>query len=106
MMLHNEEQTEVASVDESAQQPLLLDAKQVATLLRISKNMIWKLHSAGKLPTPVRLGRCVRWRRDEIVSWVARGCPPLRNGTGIMFRGRKLTSPHISNFIVGLFHRH
>lgn len=47
----------------------------LASKLKISRSMVHKLNSAGKLPAPVRLGRCLRWRADEINSWVSAGCP-------------------------------
>ena len=57
-------------------EPLLVDAAGVGTLLGISRNMVWKLHSTGRLgPPPVRLGRCVRWRVGELRAWVEAGCP-------------------------------
>jgi len=57
---------------------LLIDVKGLATLLAVSPRMIWKLRDAGKIPAPVRLFRCVRWRRIDIVAWLADGCPPCR----------------------------
>lgn len=57
-------------------EPLLVDAAGVGALLGISRNMVWKLHSTGRLgPLPVRLGRCVRWRLRELRTWVEAGCP-------------------------------
>ena len=47
----------------------------LASKLRVSRSMVHKLNSAGKLPAPVRLGRCLRWRADEINAWLADGCP-------------------------------
>ena len=42
-------------------EPLLADAAGTGAMLGVSKNMLWKLHSIGRLgPLPVRLGRCVR----------------------------------------------
>lgn len=56
--------------------PLLLKAVEVAGFLRVSAATFWKLHSMGKLPLPVRIGaRVVRWRREELESWVKAGCP-------------------------------
>lgn len=47
-----------------------------AKLLGISRAQLWKLHAAGKVPLPVRLGsRAPRWRRDELERWLAAGCP-------------------------------
>ena len=53
----------------------LLTVRDVSERLRISTRQCWKLLSAGKLPAPVRLSRSVRWRVDDIVGWVALGCP-------------------------------
>jgi len=56
---------------------LLLDAKDVARLLSVSVRTVWTLRDMGRLPAPVRIGRCVRWRRQDIEKWVERGCPDL-----------------------------
>ena len=56
--------------------PLLLDGLQAAMLIGVSRATFWKLHSTGRVPTPVRLGgRVVRWRKDELEDWVRAGCP-------------------------------
>ena len=56
---------------------LLLDCRQAAALLHVSRAAFWKLHSQGRVPLPIRLSaRIVRWRRAELESWVAEGCPP------------------------------
>ena len=54
---------------------LLISAPEVAKILGISARSVWRLHSAGKLISPIRLGGAVRWRRDEILRWIAEGCP-------------------------------
>ena len=58
-----------------APESLLVDAAQAAALLGVSRNMVWKLNATGRLPIPVRLGRCVRWRRNELVDWINADCP-------------------------------
>jgi excisionase family DNA binding protein len=55
--------------------PLLLDAKQAAALLGIGKTHLYALHSSGKIPLPVRLGRRTLWRAEELKSWISAGCP-------------------------------
>ena len=56
--------------------PLLCAATDAAKMLGVSRSQFWKLHSAGKLPTPVKLGaRATRWRVDELKAWVSAGCP-------------------------------
>ena len=54
---------------------LLLDARQVAAMLKIGVSTLYKLHASGRVPEPVRLGASVRWRRAELVAWTAAGCP-------------------------------
>ena len=54
---------------------LLLNASEVAQLLNVSRSTIYALRSSGCIPLPVRLGRAVRWRADELREWVAAGCP-------------------------------
>lgn len=54
----------------------LLNAVQLAELLNISERTLYRLKSRGSLPTPILLGGSVRWRRAEILEWVACGCPP------------------------------
>ena len=57
--------------------PLLLTVEQVAALLGVAPNSVWKRHGSGLLgPMPVHLGRTVRWRSAELERWVAANCPP------------------------------
>ena len=55
---------------------LALTADEVAALLGVSRAHLWKLHSSGRLPRPIRLGRVVRWDRRAIEAWVEAGAPP------------------------------
>ena len=60
----------------SGSEPLAISAHVAAELLSISERHLWTLHSSGRLPAPVRLGRAVRWRREELEQWLAAGAPP------------------------------
>jgi excisionase family DNA binding protein len=53
----------------------LLTASQVASMLSVSRRQVWRLASAGILPGRVKIGKLVRWRRDEIERWIVKGCP-------------------------------
>ncbi|MDX2199400.1 MAG: helix-turn-helix domain-containing protein [Phycisphaerae bacterium] len=53
----------------------LIDVNSVAELLGVAPRTIWKLVSKGGVPAPLRLGRSVRWRSDELSRWVESGCP-------------------------------
>lgn len=55
--------------------PLTVDARGAAALLGISRSSFWKLHSAGKVPRPLRFGRATRWNREELELWLRAGAP-------------------------------
>ena len=59
-------------------QPVLLTADEVATMLNVSERTLWRLLSAGKVPSPVRFGRSTRWKATEVAEWIRRGCPVER----------------------------
>jgi len=60
----------------TAEQSELLDPAGLAAFLSVSKCHIWRLHSAGKIPAPVRISpKVLRWRRAELSAWLAAGCP-------------------------------
>ncbi len=62
-------------LQDDARERWALPAKATARLLGISERHLWTLHSSGRIPMPVRLGRSVRWRRDELLAWLQAGCP-------------------------------
>ena len=55
--------------------PVLINAEELARMMDVSERTLWRLLSAGKVPTPVRIGRNTRWRFAEIREWIERGCP-------------------------------
>jgi excisionase family DNA binding protein len=55
--------------------PLLLKADEVAGLLSIGRSTLWRLVSAGQVPSPLHVGRAARWRRGELEAWLAAGAP-------------------------------
>jgi excisionase family DNA binding protein len=52
----------------------LLTAKELAALLDVSLRTIWRRRSDGSMPTPLRVGRSIRWRLSDIRNWIANGC--------------------------------
>lgn len=55
---------------------LLLRDVESARLLGMSVRTLHARVAAGLAPLPVRCGRLVRWRVDELRAWCAAGCPP------------------------------
>lgn len=56
----------------------LLDVQQVSRLLGCSCAGVRRLCDRGQMPPSVRLGKLRRWRRADLFSWIARGCPATR----------------------------
>jgi predicted DNA-binding transcriptional regulator AlpA len=59
-----------------AAEPALVSAKVAARLCGISRASWERLHAAGKIPAPVRLGTRVLWRVEELRRFIQAGCPP------------------------------
>lgn len=57
--------------------PLLITVEILAKMLDISPRTVWRKLSCGEMIKPVRIGKCVRWRRHEVAAWIAEGCPPI-----------------------------
>ena len=54
--------------------PIMMTADELAETLCISKRQVWRLKAKGDIPKPVNIGRSVRWRRSDILEWIAGGC--------------------------------
>lgn len=57
----------------------LLDVRAVAALLDCSTPHVRRLADAGRMPRPLRLGSLLRWRKTDLESWIAAGCPNCRD---------------------------
>ena len=55
-------------------EPLVVDAKRLATLLGKSVRTIRTLDASGKLPVPCRIAGVV-WKLAEIREWLDSGAP-------------------------------
>ena len=58
----------------------LLTVGGLARALKISVRQVWKMLSRGDLPSPIKLGRSVRWRSSEIARWLEAGAPTKKAG--------------------------
>ena len=54
---------------------LLLSAEGAAELCGMSLRTWRRWDSAGLIPSPVRIGRTTRWRREDVLGWIAAKCP-------------------------------
>ncbi len=58
----------------------LIPVREVAGMATCSPRHVYRMSDAGLMPKPIKLGSLVRWRRAEILAWIADGCPSLRGG--------------------------
>ena len=66
---------EISSALTSTELTLLVGRLQAALLCAVSPASWDRLTAAGKTPKPIRLGGRVVWRRSDLESWIAHGCP-------------------------------
>ncbi|WP_045117336.1 helix-turn-helix domain-containing protein [Plesiocystis pacifica] len=50
--------------------PYLLNADEVAALLRVSRKAVYCMVDRGELPGVTRIGRRVRFHRDSLLGWL------------------------------------
>jgi predicted DNA-binding transcriptional regulator AlpA len=68
---HSTEVAEAATPVVSVAEPLLLRAPEAAAICGISTRT-WRMwDTTGRVPAPLRIGRSVFWRLDELRAWVA-----------------------------------
>ena len=53
----------------------LVTVKEVAEMLSVSQRQVWRLNSLSEMPSPIRIGRSVRWDSEVLRNWVSLGCP-------------------------------
>jgi predicted DNA-binding transcriptional regulator AlpA len=56
-------------------QGMLIDSREAMRLLKVAKRTLWQMHTTGKMPPPIRIGRAIRWRLEVLKQWVEAGCP-------------------------------
>ncbi|WP_237225485.1 helix-turn-helix transcriptional regulator [Rubinisphaera sp. JC750] len=63
---------EVPPIDES----LLVNSRELAEMLDLSERTIHSMWKKKEMPAPIRIGRAVRWVKEEMQAWVNHHCPP------------------------------
>ena len=55
--------------------PRLVGHREVAAMAGVSERTWRRLVAAERTPAPIRLGKRVLWRIEEIDAWLRAGCP-------------------------------
>ncbi len=50
-------------------QQILLNAKQAAQLLDVSRDTFWRWRKNPEFPAPVSIGRARRWNREQLLRF-------------------------------------
>ena len=50
----------------------LYTADEVASIVKVSRKVVYAMAAAGQLPHPVRMGRRVRFRGADLLLWLSR----------------------------------
>ncbi|MCL2303893.1 MAG: helix-turn-helix domain-containing protein [Planctomycetaceae bacterium] len=62
------------------QDRLILKCSEAARLCGVDQKT-WRLwYQQGYIPPPVRVGRSLFWRMNELVKWIEAGCPKYNRG--------------------------
>lgn len=59
-------------------QDTLVNVEALAAMLMCGQRSVWRWRDMGRLPAPVQVGRCIRWRHSDISAWIVAGCPDVR----------------------------
>lgn len=55
------------------QLPAILTADEVADLMRVNRKTVYEAVKRGEIPGVVKVGRSLRFSRDELLSWLCQG---------------------------------
>jgi predicted DNA-binding transcriptional regulator AlpA len=75
---------------DSAPESLLIPDTEGAAMAGVCRATWHRLRAAGKIPNGVRLGRCVRWNKAELVAWIEAKCPDRRTWEAMQAQSRRL----------------
>ena len=56
----------------------LLDVEAVALTLAVSTRTVLRMADSGQMPRPLKVASLIRWRRAELLQWLADGAPNCR----------------------------
>ena len=54
--------------------PAVLTVDEVACLLRVNRNTVYELFQKKAIPGGRKVGRCIRFSRDAVVTWLQGNC--------------------------------
>ena len=71
------------SAGRSEGESLLISRAKAAMLLDVSVATLDRMQASGKLPRPLPINGGIRYRREDLVRWIALGCPSRKEFEGV-----------------------
>lgn len=62
--------------------PELLTTAQAAAMCSMGERTFWRHSHSGLAPASVRIGGSARYRRADLLAWIASGCRPCDTQDG------------------------
>lgn len=76
--------SDTSTAPEAGIVPELLTTKQAAELAGVGERTWWAWSRSGLAPGPITIGHgvrpAVRYRRSDVMAWIAAGCPRCDGG--------------------------
>jgi len=67
-------------MEKRSEKSQLVDVHAAAAITACSASTVRRLADSGRMPKPVKVGRLIRWQRDELERWIREGCPKRQGG--------------------------
>ncbi|MDR1052988.1 MAG: helix-turn-helix domain-containing protein [Planctomycetaceae bacterium] len=58
---------------------ILLSSTQSTKLIGVTQRTWYSWDALGKIPKPIRIGKKLFWKRDELFAWIDANCPKREN---------------------------
>ncbi|TWU32287.1 helix-turn-helix domain-containing protein [Novipirellula artificiosorum] len=75
--------TEGVGEGSSVELPAMMSIRDVARELNCSERHVRRLSDSERMPSPLKLGSLLRYRRQMIDEWIANGCPNTPSMTDV-----------------------
>lgn len=74
---------------DEADYPRIYTAREVAAILKVGVDTVYRKLEGGRLPPPLQYSRLLRWNGDEFDQWVRDGCPEMRRSRAKRPKGKE-----------------
>jgi len=73
-------------ITKTKEQALMLTTADAAKLCGVTIKRWRTWNALGKIPSPLRIGKSLFWKRDDLVRWIGADCPNRKHWTVFLER--------------------